>query len=190
MKTAVIGAGQGCRAVLELFDRGKLRFLNLQILAVVDINAQAPGVRFAQERGWKTLTSVKQALALPGLELVIEMTGQDELLDRIYRHVPPGVRVMDHVMARVFWDLADVADHQQRELEEKAELQSKVDSDRRQLQDILDAIPELVIVLQGIILFVTVIADEYMRDRQTKKAQEIAAARVESQSSDESEVKA
>ena len=36
MKTAVIGAGPGCRAVLETFEQGKLRFLDLEILAVVD----------------------------------------------------------------------------------------------------------------------------------------------------------
>jgi PAS domain S-box-containing protein len=147
MKTAVIGAGPGCRAVLELFEQGKLRFLNLDIRAVVDINPDAPGIRFARERGWKTLGSVKEALALPDLDLVIEMTGSDEVLDRIYRHVPPGVRVMDHVVARVFWDLGDVAENLLRELQEKTELQAKVDRDRAQLQDILDAIPDVVVVL-------------------------------------------
>jgi PAS domain S-box-containing protein len=147
MKTAVIGAGPGCQAVLELFEQGKLRFLNLDIFAVVDMNPDAPGIRFAQQRGWTTPGSVKEALALPGLELVIELTGRDEVLERIYRHVPPGVRVMDHVMARVFWDLGDMAENLFRELQEKTELQAKVDRDRAQLQDILDAVPDVVMVL-------------------------------------------
>jgi PAS domain S-box-containing protein len=147
MKTAVIGAGPGCRAVLELFEQGKLRFLDLEILAVVDINPDAPGIRFARRHGWTVMGSVEQTLALPGLELVIELTGLDEVLDRIHRHVPPGVRVMDHVMARVFWDLGDVAENLLRELQEKTELQAKIDRDRRQLQVILDAIPDVVVVL-------------------------------------------
>jgi PAS domain S-box-containing protein len=147
MKTAVIGAGPGCRAFLELFEQGKLRFLDPHILAVVDIDPDAPGMRFARDRGWKTLGSVKHALALPGLELVIELTGSDEVLDRIHRHVPPGVRVMDHFVARVFWDLGDVAENLLGELHEKTELQSKVDRDRALLQDILDAIPDVVVVL-------------------------------------------
>jgi simple sugar transport system permease protein len=50
--------------------------------------------------------------------------------------------------------------------------------------------PELVIVLQGTILYVAILADEFMREKQVKKAQEIAAARVESKPSDASEVKA
>ena len=47
MKTAVIGAGPGCLAVLELFEQGKLQFLNMEICAVVDVNRDAPGIRFA-----------------------------------------------------------------------------------------------------------------------------------------------
>jgi len=147
MKTAVIGAGPGCRAVLELFEQGKLRFLDLEILAVVDIDPDAPGIRFARRRGWTTLNSVEQALALPDLGLVIELTGLDDVLAEIHHHVPPGVRVMDHVMARVFWDLGDVEENLRRELDEKTALQAKVDQDRRQLQDILDAVPDMVVEL-------------------------------------------
>jgi len=147
MKTAVIGAGSGCRAVLDLFDQGKLQFLNLEILAVVDVNPEAPGIRFARERGWTTLDSVEEALALPGLGLVIELTGSDKVLDGIHRHVPPGVRVMDHVMARVFWDLGDMAESALGELQEKIALQARIDRDRALLQDVLDAVPDVVLVL-------------------------------------------
>ena len=83
MKTAVIGAGPGCRAVLELFEQGKLRFLDMEILAVVDIDPDAPGIRFARRRGWTTLNSVEQALALPDLGLVIELTGLDDVLAEV-----------------------------------------------------------------------------------------------------------
>jgi PAS domain S-box-containing protein len=147
MKTAVIGAGPGCHAVLDFAAQSKLRFLDLEILAVVDINPYAPGIRFARQRGWITLSSVREALALPGLELVIELTGSDEVLEKIHRHVPAGVRVMDHVMARVFWDLGDATENLYRELQLKTDLQAKIDHDRAQLQDILDAIPSVVVVL-------------------------------------------
>lgn len=142
MKTAIIGAGQGCCAVLELFEQGQLQFLNLEILAVIDIDPSAPGIQFAKRKGWPVLASVEEALSLPGLQLVIELTGLDDVLDQIYRLVPPGVRVMDHVDARVFWDLEEVASSLRAELKEKTELQAR-------LQHILDAIPDMVVVLDA-----------------------------------------
>jgi PAS domain S-box-containing protein len=126
VKTVFIGGGQGCRAVLEMFLQGRLQVLDLEILAVVDVQPDAPGMRLASEQGWPTLGEIEQALALPGVELVIELTGQDEVLARIYRHLPSGARLMDHVLAQVFWDL------------EKANVN---------LQEILDTLPDVVMVL-------------------------------------------
>jgi PAS domain S-box-containing protein len=147
MKTVFIGGGQACREVLELVQQGRLDFFGVEVLAVVDRDSQAPGLAFAQAQGWTTLKHLKEGLALPGLELVIELTGEDRVLDRVHRHVPEGVRVIDHVMARVFWDLEKVARDLRQELRIRTELQAKVASDRAQLQDILDAIPDLVLVL-------------------------------------------
>jgi len=149
MKTAIIGAGQGCYAVLELFERGQLQFLHLEILGVVDINPRAPGMELAKQKGWPTLARIEEALFLPGLQLVIELTGSDEVLDKIHHLVPAGVRVMDHVAARVFWDLEEIASDLRRELLEKTELQARVARDRAQLQHILDAIPDMVVVLDA-----------------------------------------
>ena len=147
MKTALIGGGRGCLAVLELFVQGRLDILDMEIISVVDVDLDAPGSRFAAEQGWPTLTSIEQALALPGLELVIELTGADEVLDQIYSHLPARVRVMDHVMASVFWDLEKLANKQREQLQEKASLEARLASDRAELRTILDTIPDMVIVL-------------------------------------------
>jgi PAS domain S-box-containing protein len=147
MKTAFIGAGRGCRAVLELFVQGTLGISDLQIAAVTDIDLEAPGFRFAADRGWPTLTSIEDTLALPELELVIELTGSDQVLDQIYAHLRPGVRVMDHVMARVFWDLERSARNQREQLQEKERLESERAQDHEELRKIIDTIPDMVIVL-------------------------------------------
>jgi PAS domain S-box-containing protein len=149
VKTAIVGAGQGCYAVLDLLEQGQLQFLHLEILAVVDINPSAPAMEFAKQKGWSTPTRIDEALALPDLELVIELTGLDSVLDQIHRLVPPGVRVMDHVAARVFWDLEEVAGSLRRELKEKTELQARLARDRKRLQHILDAIPDIVVVIDA-----------------------------------------
>ena len=147
MKTIMIGAGAGCLDVLQLWEQGRLAIFDLEVLAVVDTNPDAPGMRYARERGWKTMESVVDAMGLPGLELVIELTGSEDLLDDIYFLLPPGVRLMDHVVARVFWDLDNVALNLHHELEKKSALEARIEEDRERLQEILDTLPDVVMVL-------------------------------------------
>ncbi len=146
MKTVVIGAGAGGLAVLELCAQGRLAVLDPTILAVVDRDPEAPGMRFARDRGWPTLTSIHDAMGLLDLELVIELTGDADLLDDIYFLLPPGVRVIDHVLARVFWDLDWAHQHLQEQLRQKTELEARIAEDRSRLQELLDTIPDVVMV--------------------------------------------
>lgn len=147
MKTVFVGGGQGCRAVLELVVQKRLATLSLEILGVVDIDLQAPGMVFARRHGWATFTELDQALALQGLQLVIELTGIDRVRDEIYRRIREPIQVMDHNMARVFWDLDEVAQNLRDELELKTELEGEIRADRTRLQDILDSLPDIVMVV-------------------------------------------
>jgi PAS domain S-box-containing protein len=147
MKTVIIGAGQGCQAVMKLVAGQRLTTLSLEIVGVVDANPDAPGMAFAREHHWPTFTDMYAALQMPGLELVIELTGLDAVRDEILARVPPRVRVMDHYMARVFWDLDEVAQHLQDELKQRIRLEMELRKDQRQLQEILDSLPDAVMVL-------------------------------------------
>jgi len=147
MKTIIIGAGQGCQAVMDLVVGQRLTTLSLDIVGVVDANPDAPGMVFAREQHWPTFTDMYTALQLPGLELVIELTGLDAVRDEVFAHVPSRVRIMDHHMARVFWDLDEVAQHLLDELEQRIRLEMDIREDQRRLQEILDSLPDAVMVL-------------------------------------------
>ncbi len=147
MRTVFIGGGKGCRDVLQLIQRGRLGALNIEPVVVVDINPEAPGVQFARQAGIAVMTRVSEALQLPRVELVVELTGSQAVLEEIYRHLPQGVRVMDHVMARVFWDLDDAVQRLASELKEKTRLEVQLQEERERLQEILDTVPDMVMVL-------------------------------------------
>jgi len=147
VKTVFVGAGQGCRAVLELVVQQRLATLGLDIQGVVDIDPDAPAMKYAREQGWDTFTRLEEALGLPGLEMVIELTGIDAVRDEIFATAPDNVRIMDHYMASVFWDLDEVAQHLREELSHKTLTESEMRDDRRRLQEILDSLPDAVMVL-------------------------------------------
>jgi len=147
MKAIFVGGGAGCRDVLDLFLQGQLAILNLEILAVVDIDPDAPGMVFARRQGWPTMSDLEKALAIDGLELIIELTGSEDVLDKIFFNMPPGVRLMDHVMARVFWDLETLTRTIRQQLGEKTALEARMARDRSELQEILDNLPDSVMVI-------------------------------------------
>jgi two-component system, NtrC family, sensor kinase len=167
MKTVIIGAGQGCQAVMDLVVGQRLTTLSLEIAGVVDADLDAPGMVFAREQNWPTFTDMYAALQMPGLELVIELTGLDAVREEIFARVPPRVRVMDHYMARVFWDLDEVAQHLLDELEQRIRLEMDIREDQRRLQEILDSLPDAVMVLD----------DEARIERVNRRYEEITGLR-------------
>ena len=95
MKTAIVGGGKGCRNILRLLDAGYLRELHMDVVCVTDTDPQAPGLVFAREKGLQTFADYREGIALPGLELVLELTGRDDVLAEIYHRLPEGVRVIE-----------------------------------------------------------------------------------------------
>ncbi|MCP4601941.1 MAG: PAS domain-containing protein [Proteobacteria bacterium] len=147
MKTVFVGGGSACQAVLEMVAQKRLAALSPEVIGVVDPKPDAPGMLFAHEQGWPTFTHIEEAIDLDGLELVIELTGIDEVHDEVARLVAGRARIMDHKMARVFWDLDGMARHLRQELKKKTKLDEELRDDRRRLQELLDSLPDSVMVL-------------------------------------------
>jgi two-component system, NtrC family, sensor kinase len=133
MKTGIVGAGRGCRSLLELVLERGLQELRLDVRIVCDVRSHAPGILYAMERGIATTSRVEDVLRLRGLELVIELTGSEHAARDIQERLPPGVRLMDHAMAHLFWDLIQMEENLRKE--------------REQVQSILDSMPDIVLVL-------------------------------------------
>ena len=133
MRTAIVGGGRGCRSLLEfILDRGLVE-LPLDVRLVCDLAGNAPGIIYAAERGIATSDVLDEVFQLPGLELIIELTGDRRTAAHLQQQCPRGVRFMDHQLARGFWDLFLV--------------QEKVEKGQRQSRRILDSIPDIVTVL-------------------------------------------
>ncbi len=147
MKTVIIGGGRGCRAILETLAAGHLPELGLEVVCVADIRPDSPGIEFANQHGLQTVGDYREALALPEIELVLEMTGNRGLMADIYQQLPRGVRIIDHLSARIFWDLISLEQSLRNELEKRTLLKEKIAADRQRYQDILDTLPDIVVVL-------------------------------------------
>ncbi len=105
MKIAVIGGGRRCKAFLEMMDTRRFPLVNAQIVAVADPNTDATGMRLAREKGIYTTADYKDFYRIEDLDLVIELTGNESLLEDFLKHNPLKVRVLEATISRLFSDM-------------------------------------------------------------------------------------
>ena len=108
LNVAIVGGGPGCKAIMEMIFADKLSQLRMHLVGVADRNADAVGYRFAQDRGIFTTHDYRDFYKLEDLNMIIELTGRDRLTNEIAKTMPEDVRLMNHVVARLFWDVFQI----------------------------------------------------------------------------------
>ena len=147
MNTVIIGGGKGCRAIIELTLGAFLKELPLRIMYVADPDPDARGMQFAREHGIKTTTDTNVALSANNIDVVIELTGLDSVLLDIHATLRPGIRLIDHTLAHIFWDLARARKEQETRVRQLVDLERRVELEKQFLQDVVDNIPDLLVVV-------------------------------------------
>jgi len=102
---AIIGGGTRCQHLLEMLAHDRFKQLKAKIVAVADINPEAPGFLLAKEQGIYTTTDYRDLPDLDNLDLIIELTGKEELLIDLIRNKPPQAQVLDFTISRVISDM-------------------------------------------------------------------------------------
>ncbi len=108
LNVAIVGGGPGCKAIMDVIFAETLSQLRMKLIGVASRNPKAVGYLYAQKKGIYTTTDYRNLYKLKDLHMIIELTGSDQLEDEISRTKPPRVKLMDHVAARVFWDIFNV----------------------------------------------------------------------------------
>ncbi|TAL67002.1 MAG: PAS domain S-box protein [Bacteroidetes bacterium] len=147
MKAVIIGGGKGCRSLLEL-TRGKtLKEFRIDVVGVIDINLNAPGIAYARELGLRTFKKLTDALNELDFELIIELTGNERFLQELYHDLKPGIKIIDHEVARIFWDILNAQENQQWQYNKLEKLEKTLEGEKYFLQSIFNSSSDMSIVM-------------------------------------------
>ncbi len=147
MKTLIIGGGKGCLSILDLMRSEFLQELSLDIQAVVDINPKAPGLIYAKNIGLQTFNDMYEAINKIQPEVIIELTGNEEIIPKIYSIIKPQTKIIDHTIARIFWDLLNIRNRLENQLQETVSIEKKLEAESNFLQNIFNNLADLAIVI-------------------------------------------
>jgi PAS domain S-box-containing protein len=107
---AIVGGGRVCKAILQIILGENFRGKGIRIVGVADIEEEAEGFVYAREKGLYTTTEYRELYHLEGLDVIIELTGDNEVLEELKVSKPEKVRLIDHLEAMSVWDYLQIED--------------------------------------------------------------------------------
>ncbi|MFQ5931143.1 MAG: Gfo/Idh/MocA family oxidoreductase, partial [Nitrospiraceae bacterium] len=100
---AIIGAGQGGTALMEIFARDPL----VRIVGVAEVNPKAVGMELAKRLTIPVTRDYRELLEMERVDLIIDVTGDlevEQVLQDFYRM---GVTVIGGASAKFMWQLIE-----------------------------------------------------------------------------------
>jgi len=143
VRVAVVGVGRGGRALIRLLGEHP----EVEIVAVADSDARAPGLALARERGIPTANGPR-AVFRYAPDVVIEATGKPEVLEDLLRERPARTEVVGARSARILWDFIQAREQAARRLETLLLLCQSLTSTLH-LETVFDLIVESAVKLLG-----------------------------------------
>ena len=131
INVAIVGGGPGCKAIMEMIFSARLSQLQMKLVGLASTNPKAVGYCHAEKKGIYTTSDYRDLYKLDDLDMIIELTGHDEVAKEIARTKPEHVRLIDHIAARLFWDIFSIE-------EERIAERQRVEEYLRQAHDELE----------------------------------------------------
>jgi signal transduction histidine kinase len=114
INVAFIGGGKGCYDILHLLKSYSPVHLKPHIIGVADINNEAIGMRHAKRLDIPTTSDYKPFLHDKNLDLIIELTGDDNVLANIRNNKLDSIKILDHVGAAAIGEISYRLTHELR----------------------------------------------------------------------------
>ncbi|HID30087.1 MAG TPA: PAS domain-containing sensor histidine kinase, partial [Desulfobacterales bacterium] len=108
VNVAIVGGGPGCKVIMDMIFAERLMELQMKLIGVACTNPKSVGYLYAQEKGIYTTRDYHDLYKFKDLNIIIELTGRDDIAHDISRTKPGDIRLIDHVAARLFWDIFQV----------------------------------------------------------------------------------
>ena len=141
---AIIGGGKFCKRLLLLLFSEPFIDRRPIIVGVADINSDAEGLNYARQLEIFTTTDYRELYSLKDLQVVMELTTDEELAGIINREKPDGVELIDHFAARTVWSALQVEAEKRSALKELRQNNFKAEQIDRLFERFADRLAEVI----------------------------------------------
>src|SRR5215831_21128867 len=100
-KVAIVGAGRGGRALLDLFHQ----IPSIEIVGITDRDPQAYGLQLAREYRIPVTTDVSELIRNPAISLILDVTGDPSMESFLRTEKPAGTELLSGSASRLLWQI-------------------------------------------------------------------------------------
>lgn len=111
-KVAIVGAGRGGRALLDLFHQ----ISSIEIVGIADRDPQASGLQRAREYQIPVTTDVSELIRNPAINLILDVTGDAGMESFLRTQKPPMTELLSGSASRLLWQIIQYESALQAEL--------------------------------------------------------------------------
>lgn len=123
LKIGVVGGGRRCLSLLQVLESQRHQGLRAEIAGVADVNPEALGFQYARSRGIFTTDDFTRLFAIPGLELIVNLTGNQGLAHELDLKKPGDLPVLNYTASKLFQEIVqEVIDSTRQIAEQEDEL--------------------------------------------------------------------
>ena len=101
MNAVLVGGGNAAVVLLDFFGASK----NVKVIGVSDIKEDAPGIARARSLGIPTTTRTEELLERPGVDMIIELTGNSQVQAALFKNLHSGQEIMSATCAKLMRDM-------------------------------------------------------------------------------------
>lgn len=169
LNIAIIGGGNFCSSLLDAFSKKDRKDLNFKIVGIAD--SEPLCIQKAKELDIFTTEDFRDILKIKDLDIIIELSGDPKIRDEINKNKLSHVRIIDRVSAEIFTEIVrieetkslkeqldkkvkavsrlftDIILLEQEKISISKELEKKLKAERDFTMDILNHLPDAVLVL-------------------------------------------
>jgi two-component system, NtrC family, sensor kinase len=110
LNVGLVTKGDKCLSIMRDLDSIKLSRLNIRLVAVAITSKPATGQDYAAEKGIKVFENYRDLLSQKNLDLILELSGSNQVLMGIIKHKPPTIGLLDQKSSLLFLDIAHLYD--------------------------------------------------------------------------------
>lgn len=107
MNVAIVGGGTRGLYLLNVLEKNSFQMIDLNVVAMADVNEKAPGLLRAGEMGLFVTTDYNTLFERSDIDLIIELTGDLEIYNDILNKKKKRVHALAHTTALLFWEIDD-----------------------------------------------------------------------------------
>jgi signal transduction histidine kinase len=111
-KVAIVGAGRGGRALLDLFHQ----ISSIEIVGIADRDPRASGLQRAREYQIPVTTDVTELIRNPAINLILDVTGDPGMESFLRTRKPPTMELLSGSASRLLWQIIQYESALQAEL--------------------------------------------------------------------------